>query len=99
VVQEITLLTFLVWLLAAPGNDNESGEITGIERERLINGNILDAYGTEVFGENVSISEEANEKMNRLAELNVKSIIGEIGESEKAELQNLKTIFPTEKSK
>lgn len=88
-----------IWRLAAPGNDNESGEITGIERARLINGNILDAYGTEVFGVNVSISEEANEKMNRLAELNIKSIVGEIEESEKAELQNLKTIFPSEKSK
>lgn len=86
-----------IWRLAAPGKDNESGEITGIERARLINGNILDAYGTEVFGENVSISEEANEKLNRLAELNVKSIIGEILDSEKSELQKLKTIFPTEK--
>ena len=86
-----------IWRLAAPGKDNESGEITGIERTRLINGNILDAYGTEVFGENVSISEEANEKMNRLAELNIKSITGEIEDFEKAELQKLKTIFPTEK--
>ncbi|WP_431294602.1 AAA family ATPase [Pedobacter sp. P26] len=86
-----------IWRLAAPGNDNESGEITGIERERLINGNILDAYGTEVFGENVSISEEANEKINRLAELNIKSITGEIEDSEKVELQKLKTIFPSEK--
>lgn len=85
--------------MAAPGNDNESGEIIGIERERLINGNILDAYGTEAFGQNVSISEEANEKLNRLAELNVKSMTGEIGESEKAELQILRTIFPSEKSK
>jgi ABC-type cobalamin/Fe3+-siderophores transport system ATPase subunit len=87
-----------IWRLAAPGNDNESGEITGIERSRLINGNILDAYGTEVFGENVSISEDSNEKMNRLAELNIKSLMGEIDESEKEELQNLKAIFPTEKS-
>lgn len=88
-----------IWRLAAPGKENESREITGIERERLINGNILDAYGTEVFGENVSISEESNEKMKHLAELNLKSIMGTIEESEKAELQNLKNIFPTEKSK
>jgi hypothetical protein len=41
--------------LAAPGSNNTSGQVTGIERDRLIFGNVLDAYGTELFGENVSI--------------------------------------------
>lgn len=86
-----------IWRLVAPGSEGESKQITGIERDRLIIGNILDAYGTEIFGENVSISEEANEKMNRLAELNIKSVIGEINDNELEELQNLKSIFPTEK--
>lgn len=84
-----------IWRLAAPGKEYQSSEITGIERERLINGNILDAYGTEVFGENVSISEESNEKMNRLAELNLKSIMGTIEDIEKRELELLKNIFPS----
>lgn len=88
-----------IWRLAAPGSDSPSAEITGIERDRLISGNILDAYGTDIFGENISISSEANEKMNRLAELNIKSVMGKIEESEKKELQELKAIFPTEKSK
>jgi ABC-type oligopeptide transport system ATPase subunit len=85
-----------IWRLAAPGSDGESGEITGLDRDRLIHGNILDAYGTEVFGENVSISEDSNDMLNRLAELNVKSMMGEIEEAEHAELENLKAVLPTE---
>jgi predicted ATP-dependent endonuclease of OLD family len=86
-----------IWRLAAPGSNVASGEIKGIDRDRLIKGNILDAYGTEIFGEHVSISEEANAQIDRLAELNVKSMLGQIVEEEQAELIKLKTIFPTEK--
>ncbi len=85
-----------IWRLAAPDSDEKSGEITGLDRERLIYGNILDAYGTEVFGENVSISEEANEMLNRLSELNVKSMMGLIEDKETEELQKLRAILPTE---
>ena len=85
-----------IWRLATPGSDYKSGEVTGTDKNRLIYGNILDAYGTEVFGQNVSISEEANNSLNLLAELNIKSIKGEINESEKIKLQSLKSIFPTE---
>lgn len=85
-----------IWRLAAPGSDEKSGEIMGLDRERLIYGNILDAYGTEVFGENVSISEESNEMLNRLAELNIKSMMGEIDDPEHTEMENLKAVLPTE---
>ncbi len=84
-----------IWRLAAPGSNNGSNEITDIDRERLINGNVLDAYGTDIFGKNVSISEDSNEKTNRLAELNIKSIMGAISDVEKEELNRLKSIFPT----
>ena len=84
-----------IWRLAAPGSNITSGEITGLDKNRLIYGNILDAYGTEVFGTNVSISDESNEKMNRLAELNIKSILGDINDDEQEDLQRLKSIIPT----
>lgn len=87
-----------IWRLAAPGSDEKSEEITGLDRERLIYGNVLDAYGTEVFGENVSISEDSNEMLNRLSELNVKSMMGliEDEDEENKELQRLRAKFPTE---
>lgn len=88
-----------IWRLAAPGSNNTSGKITGIERDRLIFGNVLDAYGTELFGENVSISDGSSKKMARLSQLNLKSVLGEITKPEEQEMQALKLIFPTGKSK
>jgi len=89
-----------IWRLGAPGSDNQSGEVTRTDKNRLIYGNILDAYGTEVFGKSVSISAEGNEKRTRLGELNIKSILGEkIEDEELKELKELKEIFPTEKLK
>ncbi len=82
-----------IWRLAAPGSEGESGEITGTYKKRLIYGNVLDAYGTEVFGENVSISETSDDKLNRLTELNHKSIEGETSDKEEQELSELKTFL------
>lgn len=85
-----------IWRLAAPGSNVPGGEITGETRNRLINGNILDAYGTEVFGEDISISESSDKKLNALAELNIKSLLGNLTDKEEDIRQKLKAIFPTE---
>ncbi|MEM8893856.1 MAG: AAA family ATPase [Bacteroidota bacterium] len=86
-----------VWQLRNPGSDLPSGQITGKDKNRLIMGNILDAYSTNVFGSNVTISKSSSDKLKRLGELNVKTILGEsIGEKEKSELAQLKEMFPTE---
>jgi len=84
-----------IWRLAAPGSSESSGQLDEVSRDRLLFGNVLDAYGTGVFGTNTSRSKEGNLKMNRLAELNVKSMIGAISEKEESEMHELKTIFPT----
>lgn len=86
-----------IWRLAAPSSEIPSGEITGIDKDRLIFGNILDAYGTDVFGSDVTISKDANEKRNQLADLNIKSILGKISKKDSAQLDELKAVFPTEK--
>ena len=62
-----------VWLLPAPGSGEEGRRVTGTELERLIDGNILDAYGTELFGEEVTRSEQSKMKLERLARLNRKT--------------------------
>ena len=84
-----------IWRLAAPGSKEISGLLDDTSRDRLLYGNVLDAYGTGVFGTTTSRSEEGNLKMNRLAELNVKSRIGAISKKEETEMHELKTIFPT----
>lgn len=82
-----------IWRLAAPGSENVSGEITGTDKNRLIYGNILDAYGTEVFGETITIPEQTTAKLNRLTELNQKSMMGDTSPVEENELYELKSFI------
>lgn len=83
-----------IWRLAAPGSDEESGEVTGVDRDRLIYGDILDAYGTEIFGSNVSISKESVEKQEDLIKLSKKEMLGIISDDEQTKLDELREIFP-----
>ncbi len=85
-----------IWRLAAPGSDEESGEVTGIDRDRLIYGNILDAYGTEVFGTNIAISTASVEKQEELVKLGKKKMAGVINKSEENELNKLRKTFTTD---
>lgn len=85
-----------IWRLAAPGSNEESKEITGLDRERLIYGNVLDAYGTEVFGTNVTISEESVKKQEDLVKLSKKRMLDDISPEEEEKLQDLKKIFSTD---
>jgi hypothetical protein len=81
-----------IWRLKAPGSDIPSGEVTGIEKERLIYGDLLDAYGTELFGRNITQSESGQQLTEKLAELNMKSFRKMLTESEIEELIRLKSI-------
>jgi len=85
-----------IWRLAAPGSDEKSGEIIGLDRERLIYGNILDAYGTEVFGSDVSISEESVKKQEEMVKLSKKKMLNDILPKEKKKLEDLKKVFTTD---
>jgi hypothetical protein len=80
----------------APGSNESSGEVTGIERDRLIYGNILDAYATDAFGEDVTQSEEAQEKLKRLIHLNRLYAYGKLPKAEEAEMYHLRKIFTTD---
>lgn len=86
-----------IWRLTAPDIKGVSGEITGVDKDRLIFGNVLDAYGTDIFGPNITISRDSNEKRSMLASLNMKSLLGQITASENDQMEQLKALFPTEK--
>lgn len=85
-----------IWRLAAPGSNDVSGEVQGIDRDRLIYGNVLDAFGTETFGKDVEISNEAIAQKLKLIELTKKHISGKISEEETKEFERLKSIFVTD---
>jgi energy-coupling factor transporter ATP-binding protein EcfA2 len=85
-----------IWRLATPGSGEKSKEVTGTARDRLIYGSISDAYGTQTFGKKAPISEAGNELLNELAELNIKSIMGQITPEEEVRMFDLQRILPTE---
>lgn len=85
-----------IYRLAAPGSNEKSGEVTGIERDRLIYGNILDAYATDAFGDNVTQSAEAIEKLKRLTRLNARFAFNKLSKEEEKEMWHLRKIFTTD---
>ncbi|KQK26281.1 hypothetical protein AR438_11630 [Chryseobacterium aquaticum] len=87
--------TGTIWRLRAPGTDQESAEVLGIDRERLLFGDLLDAYGTELFGNNVTQSESGQELSAELASLTLKSFKGIINSDENLRLSKLKSMMPS----
>jgi predicted ATP-binding protein involved in virulence len=84
-----------VYRLPQPGSDEQGEMITGQMLDRLVYGNVLDAYGTEVFGEGITRSEVSKEKLARLAQLNQKAKYETLTEEEQEERQQLKSIMST----
>ena len=88
-----------VWMLPAPDSEDKPRRIVGAELARLVDGNILDAYATELFGVEVTRSEQSKEKLVRLAQLNRMRLKSRLSEKENRELVKLRTIFPSNSSK
>jgi hypothetical protein len=73
--------------------------VAGTMLQRLLYGDVLDAYGTGVFGEGVTRSESSKRKLRRLAELNQKELEGgPLPDKERAEQLELKQLLPTASS-
>lgn len=87
-----------IWRLATPGSERPSARVEGTELQRLIYGNILDAYSTELFGEDTTSSEKTTEMLEELARLNKKSIQGAISPEERMRREELLSILPTKQA-
>jgi hypothetical protein len=86
-----------IWRLAAPGSDRVSGEVTGEDKDKLIYGDVLDAYETDVFGAKITRGEEGREKQEEYRSLVYKENYGQkMSADEKKQLKHLKTIFHTD---
>ena len=84
-----------VFRLAKPGSEQPSAMIEGDELNRLIYGNVLDAYSTEAFGPDVTRSDESRRRLKRLAELNRKELRGKLSGAERKERDRLRLTMPT----
>ena len=87
-----------VWLLPVPGSDEQPRRIRGHEITRLVDGNILDAYGTDLFGEEVTRSEHSKERLERLARLNRKRLKAPLSPDEQSDLERLRASMPSSPS-
>ena len=84
-----------IFLLPRPGSGEEARMLTGTERDRLVYGDILDAYSTEAFGSGDTRSRESHEMQSELAKLNVKELMSGLSDAEKQRQEELRAAFPT----
>ncbi len=85
-----------IWKLSSSDDGNVINQIIGIDKDRLVFGNVLDAFETDAFGEDVSRSEVSQKKLEKLAQLNMLQTLGKLDKSKEQELQDLKKIFSTD---
>ena len=84
-----------IWRLPTPGSREEAHQIEGQDRDRLVNGNILDAFDTEYFGENVTRSDASHRMLKELAKLNRKRRRGPLSAGEEHERRKLQRTLPS----
>lgn len=85
-----------IWTLYNEGTSTEIQKIEGIERKQLLYGSILDAFETDLFGEDISRSEESKKMLKEMAVLNVRRQVGRISADETKRLDELEQIFQTD---
>jgi predicted ATP-binding protein involved in virulence len=85
-----------IWKLPDPnkGENQNIQQIVGHEKDLLVFGDILDAYDTDVFGENITRGEAGKEKHKIYRDLMRKKRYNiNMTQDEQKELEHLKTIF------
>lgn len=86
-----------VYVLPKAGTKVAGGMLTGAKFNRLVYGNVLDAYGSEAFGGDAAHtrSDSSRDKHARLAKLNNKELIAGLTDTEKSEQRELRSALPT----
>ena len=83
-----------IWRLPTPGQGEQVEEVTGTERLRLRLGNVLDAYGTGLFGgQEVEQSAEATALLAERARLSAREAVGKASPPELKRLRELRHLF------
>jgi hypothetical protein len=84
-----------IWRLPDPGSNDSVEQVTGANLQQLLYGDILDAFGTGIFGATTDRDDNGKQKLQRLAELNVKFYRDEANDDELQEREKLLSLFPT----
>jgi energy-coupling factor transporter ATP-binding protein EcfA2 len=84
-----------IFALPLPGTDDSGCMLSGPDRDRLVYGDILEAYSTMAFGTAETRSSAGYEMQERLAVLNVKEIGEGLSVAERQEQELLRSTFAT----
>ena len=85
--------------MPTPNSSEQSPRrVEGLELQKLLYGDVLDAFGTGIFGHSITRSPEGHEKLERLATLNIRYYRDEATAAEKKERQTLLELFPSDDS-
>ena len=84
-----------VWKLPRPGTDEQCFRVQGHELERLLFGDLVEAYSTHLFGMTTTRSDDSKHKIERLAELNLKETFVGLTAYEQEEQSVLRAMLPT----
>jgi hypothetical protein len=84
-----------VWKLPRPGTDEQCFRVQGQDLERLLFGDLVEAYSTQLFGMTTTRSEDSKHKIERLATLNLKETFAELTIGEREEQRALRSMLPT----
>ena len=86
-----------ILLLPRSGSKDTPRLLAGTEFKRVVYGNVLDAYGTDAFGEEAAMTRSPTSKAmrDRLAQLNNKELIKGLDESERKEQSDLRANLPS----
>ncbi|MFN8393646.1 MAG: AAA family ATPase [Bacteroidia bacterium] len=83
-----------IFQLATPDSEHPSREITGIERDRLVYGDILDAYSTDLFGKDIERGQEGRQLQEEYRQLVYKDRYGmPMSQSEQDRFHHLTQLF------
>ena len=90
-----------IFVLPQICSDDRGYMLKGEELQRILYGNVLDAYGTDAFGEKAaSTRSEFSKAMSRkLSQLNAKEISTGLTEAEKTEQAKIKATLPSKQNR
>jgi len=84
-----------VYRLPDPNDESDSGHmLDGPARARLIYGNVLEAYDSGAFGEDITRSESSKGLLRKLAELNRTELNSGLSPEEGIEQERLRSVLP-----
>jgi energy-coupling factor transporter ATP-binding protein EcfA2 len=87
-----------IFRLPKPGSSDIPRMVEGEDRKRLIYGDVLDAYSTDMFGEEVGRSETGRAQLEQLAELNTKEVREGLTETEMQKQSEIRSALPTQQN-